>query len=77
LVREDYVSRLVELRKSKGMTEVIARSQLEDNVILATLMLERGKTFNQIKIDGLVSGAVHTTANTIRPALKLIKTSPG
>lgn len=77
LVREDYVSRLVELRKSKGMTEVIARSQLEDNVILATLMLERGKTFNQIKIDGLVSGAVHTTANTIRPALQLIKTSPG
>lgn len=77
LVRKDYVSRLVELRKSKGMTEVIARNQLEDNITLATLMLERGETFNHIKIDGLVSGVVHTTANTIRPALQFIKTSPG
>ncbi len=40
-VREEYVARLVELRKSKGMTEVVAREQLEDNVVLGTLMLER------------------------------------
>ncbi|MBT0724065.1 phosphate acetyltransferase [Rosenbergiella sp. S61] len=69
-VREHYVSRLVELRKNKGMTEVVAREQLEDNVVLGTLMLEKGE------VDGLVSGAVHTTANTIRPPLQLIKTAP-
>ncbi|MCX8961468.1 phosphate acetyltransferase [Erwinia psidii] len=71
VVRENYVARLVELRKSKGMTEVVAREQLEDNVMLGTMMLERGE------VDGLVSGAVHTTANTIRPPLQLIKTAPG
>ncbi|MFU9136799.1 phosphate acetyltransferase [Erwinia tasmaniensis] len=69
-VRENYVPRLVELRKSKGMTEVVAQEQLEDNVMLGTMMLERGE------VDGLVSGAVHTTANTIRPPLQLIKTAP-
>jgi len=69
-VRENYVARLVELRKNKGMTEVVAREQLEDNVMLGTMMLERGE------VDGLVSGAVHTTANTIRPPLQLIKTAP-
>ncbi|HHX1452681.1 TPA: phosphate acetyltransferase [Salmonella enterica] len=71
VVRESYVARLVELRKSKGMTEAVAREQLEDNVVLGTLMLE------QDEVDGLVSGVVHTTANTIRPPLQLIKTAPG
>ncbi|EGU55948.1 phosphate acetyltransferase [Vibrio nigripulchritudo ATCC 27043] len=69
-VREKYVERLVELRKNKGMTEVVAREQLEDTVVLGTMMLERAE------VDGLVSGAVHTTANTIRPPLQLIKTAP-
>lgn len=69
VVREHYVSRLVELRKSKGMTEVVAREQLEDTVVLATMMLEAEE------VDGLVSGAVHTTANTIRPPLQIIKTA--
>ncbi|SQC91098.1 Phosphate acetyltransferase [Cedecea neteri] len=41
VVRESYVARLVELRKSKGMTEAVAREQLEDNVVLGTLMLEQ------------------------------------
>lgn len=40
-VRENYVGRLVELRKNKGMTETVAREQLEDNVVLGTLMLEQ------------------------------------
>jgi len=71
VVRGNYVPRLVELRKSKGMTEVVAEEQLEDNVVLGTMMLESGE------VDGLVSGAVHTTANTIRPPLQLIKTAPG
>lgn len=70
-VRENYVNRLVELRKNRGMTEIIAQEQLSDNVVLGTMMLE------QNEVDGLVSGAVHTTANTIRPALQLIKTAPG
>lgn len=70
-VRENYVARLVELRKKKGLTEEQAREQLKDNVVLATMMLERNE------VDGLVSGAVHTTANTIRPPLQIIKTAPG
>lgn len=70
-VREKYVPRLVELRKSKGLTEELAREQLQDNVVLGTMMLECNE------VDGLVSGAVHTTANTIRPPLQLIKTAPG
>lgn len=70
-VRENYVARLVELRKAKGMTEVVAREQLLDNVVLGTMMLEANE------VDGLVSGAVHTTANTIRPPMQIIKTAPG
>ncbi|WP_373777598.1 phosphate acetyltransferase [Glaesserella sp.] len=70
-VRENYVERLVELRKNKGMTEVVAREQLLDNVVLGTMMLEANE------VDGLVSGAVHTTANTIRPPMQIIKTAPG
>ncbi|MFC0180874.1 phosphate acetyltransferase [Thorsellia kenyensis] len=70
-IRGNYVDRLVELRKSKGITEVVAKEQLRDNVMLGTMMLERGE------VDGLVSGAVNTTANTIRPPLQIIKTAPG
>nr|PRK63332.1 Phosphate acetyltransferase [Haemophilus influenzae] len=70
-VRENYVDRLVELRKAKGMTETAAREQLEDTVVLGTMMLEANE------VDGLVSGAVHTTANTIRPPMQIIKTAPG
>ncbi|MCW8127213.1 phosphate acetyltransferase [Microbulbifer halophilus] len=70
-VREKYVEPMVALRRGKGLTEVVAREQLQDNVVLGTMMLAQGE------VDGLVSGAVHTTANTIRPALQLIKTAPG
>lgn len=69
--REQYVARLVELRKSKGLTDIVAREQLEDNVVLGTMMLDAGE------VDGLVSGAINTTANTIRPPLQIIKTAPG
>ena len=69
-VREDYVAPMVEARKHKGLTPDMARAQLEDNVVLATMMVSLDE------VDGLVSGAVHTTANTVRPALQLIKTSP-
>ncbi len=69
-VRERYVEPMVELRKSKDLTPGQAREQLQDTVVLGTLMLAVGD------VDGLVSGAVHTTANTVRPALQLIKTEP-
>jgi len=69
-IRENYVAPLVELRKHKGLTDVIAQENLKDNVVLATMMLQLGQ------VDGLVSGAVNTTANTIRPALQLVKTAP-
>ncbi|BFT30762.1 phosphate acetyltransferase [Alteromonas sp. D210916BOD_24] len=68
-IRNDYVQALVELRGHKGVTEMVAKELLEDNVTLGTMMLQ------QDHVDGLVSGAVHTTANTIRPALQLIKTA--
>lgn len=70
-VRDSYVARLVELREKKGMTEVVAREKLQDSVFLGTMMLERDE------VDGLVSGAVHTTANTIVPPFQIIKTAPG
>lgn len=65
-----YIDALVELRAHKGMTPALAEEQLHDAVVLGTMMLYLGE------VDGLVSGAVHTTANTIRPALELIKTAP-
>ncbi|MDO4879147.1 MAG: phosphate acetyltransferase [Neisseria sp.] len=68
---EQYVAPMCELRKSKGLTPEDARKQLQDTVVLGTMMMA------QNDVDGLVSGAVHTTANTIRPALQLIKTAPG
>jgi phosphate acetyltransferase len=71
LIRDNYINPLLELRKSKGLTEVVAKQELKDNVVLATMMLQLGQ------VDGLVSGAVNTTANTIRPALQLIKTAEG
>lgn len=69
--REKYLPLLMNLRRHKGLTEERAQQELEDNVVLGTLMLYQGE------VDGLVSGAVHTTANTIRPALQLIRTQPG
>ncbi|WP_027008791.1 phosphate acetyltransferase [Conchiformibius kuhniae] len=68
---EQYVAPMCELRKSKGLTPEQAREQLKDTVVLGTMMMA------QNDVDGLVSGAVHTTANTIRPAFQLIKTAPG
>jgi phosphate acetyltransferase len=70
-IREDYVTDMVELRKHKNLTAPMASAQLEDNVVLGTMMLALDH------VDGLVSGAIHTTANTIRPAMQLIKTAPG
>src|SRR5690606_33037840 len=62
---------MCEMRKAKGLTPEQAREQLADTVELGTMMLALEE------VDGLVSGAVHTTANTSRPALHLLKTAPG
>ncbi|WP_038289376.1 phosphate acetyltransferase [Zooshikella ganghwensis] len=69
-VRGRYIQPMVELRKHKGLNAPMAEAQLEDNVVLGTMMLAMDE------VDGLVSGAVHTTANTIRPAFQLVKTKP-
>lgn len=68
---EDLVEPLVKLRKHKGISEILARDLLTDNIMVGTMLLYQGK------VDGLVSGAIHTTAHTIRPALQIIKTAPG
>ncbi len=69
-LRSKYVGPLFEMRKHKGLSVEMAASQLEDNVVLGTMMIALGE------VDGLVSGAIHSTANTIRPALQIIKTKP-
>ena len=69
-IRQNYVNALYDARKHKGLSMEMAASQLEDNVVLGTMMLALDE------VDGLVSGAVHSTANTIRPALQVIKTKP-
>ena len=71
LVRANYVAPLVEMRKHKALTPQGAEEFLEDTVWLGTVMLALGE------VDGLVSGALHSSANTIRPALQIIKTQPG
>ena len=60
---------MVERRKGK-LTEPMAEAQLTDPVVIGTMMVQLGE------VDGLVSGAINTTANTVRPAFQLIKTSP-
>lgn len=67
LIRNDYISHLMTKRAAKGMNKKEAIQSLQNNIVLATLMLDANK------IDGLVSGSINTTANTIRPALQIIK----
>jgi len=68
-VRQRYIEPMVALRQHKGLTSQMAENQLQDSVVLGTMMLALSE------VDGLVSGALHTTANTVRPALQLIGTS--
>lgn len=65
------ISKLCELRAKKGMTEDQAREQLKDASYFGTMLVVLGLA------DGLVSGSVNSTANTVRPALQVIKTKPG
>lgn len=68
---DGYVGPLVARRAHKGMTPLRAREELTDPVLIGTMMVYLGE------VDGLVSGAVHTTANTVRPALQILGTKPG
>ena len=66
-----YNAKLCELRASKGMTPEQASELLKDGTYFGAMMLKMGD------VDGLVSGACHSTANTLRPGLQIIKTAPG
>ncbi len=68
---EEYSETYYELRKEKGMTLEQAREEMLGNSFYGTMMVYKGAA------DGLVSGSIHTTAETIRPALQFIKTEPG
>ena len=69
--REAYATKLAELRAKKGMTYEQAYEQVADATYYGTMMVKMGDA------DGLVSGACHSTANTLRPALQILKTAPG
>ncbi|WP_373492918.1 phosphate acetyltransferase [Aquiflexum sp.] len=68
---DDYVNTLFELRKGKNMPLEVARDLMTDVAYFGTMMVFKGYA------DGMVSGAIHTTAHTIRPALQFVKTKPG
>ena len=68
---KDFATTLFEARKHKGMSETTAKDLVHDVSYYGTLMILNGLA------DGMVSGAIHTTMHTIKPALQLIKTKPG
>ncbi len=68
---EEYAALLAKIREKKGMTVELARKTLlEDYTMFAVLMVKNGDA------DGVVSGACHSTANTLRPALQVLRTAP-
>jgi phosphate acetyltransferase len=69
--KDDYAAVLFELRKAKGVTEEIAAKMILDPMYFGIMMVKQGDA------DGLVSGAVHTTGDMLRPALQIIKAKPG
>jgi phosphate acetyltransferase len=68
---ENYAKEFYELRKTKGVTIELAKDAMQGLSYFATMMVYKGDA------DGMVSGAIHTTSDTIRPALQIIKTKPG
>jgi len=68
---DTYANELYELRKNKGMTLEEAKKLVLDPVYLGMMLVKLGEA------DGLVSGACHSTADTLRPALQILKTAPG
>jgi phosphate acetyltransferase len=70
-LRQQFADTLVELRKHKGMTPEVAFDLAADVSWFGTFLVHGGH------VDGMVSGAAHTTADTVRPALQIIRTTPG
>ncbi|HSU71985.1 MAG TPA: phosphate acetyltransferase, partial [Micrococcaceae bacterium] len=70
-LREEFATEYARLRAHKGMTLDVAREVMLEGAYFGTMMVQLGR------VDGMVSGAAHTTANTIRPALEFVKTRPG
>lgn len=68
---ETYVNEFYELRKAKGVTIEKANEIIKNNIYFATMMVHMGDA------DGLVAGSVCSTADTLRPALQILKTAPG
>lgn len=67
---EEYANAFYELRKAKGMKYEEAKELIKDSVYFGMMMVK------QADADGLVSGAIHSTADTLRPALQILKTAP-
>ena len=68
---DEFAADFAELRKKKGVTVEEARETMKDISYFATMMVHKGLA------DGMVSGAAHTTAHTIKPSFQIIKTAPG
>ncbi|WP_288832748.1 phosphate acetyltransferase [uncultured Corynebacterium sp.] len=68
---EEFAADFAELRKAKGISHDDARETMRDISYFGTMMVHKGLA------DGMVSGAAHTTAHTIKPSFQIIKTSPG
>ena len=68
---EEFAAEFAELRKKKGVTVEEARETMKDVSYFGTMMVHKGLA------DGMVSGAAHTTAHTIKPSFQIIKTAPG
>ncbi len=69
--RTEYAQKLYELRKEKGMTEEQASELVKNEVYFGMMMVKLNEA------DGLISGAIHSTSDTLRPALQILKTAPG
>ena len=67
----EYSNKFYELRKAKGMTPEKAKEIMKEPIYFGTMMVKVGDA------DGIVSGACHPTAHTLRPALQILKTAPG
>jgi len=67
----EFVDKLVEMRKSKGMTQEDAEKTLKNPLYFAVMLVNEGIA------DGMVAGAAHSTADVLRPSLQILKTAPG
>ena len=70
--RQEYIEKLYELRKNKGLTLEEAGELLKQPIYFGMMMLKDENS----SADGLVSGAAHSTSDTLRPALQILKTAP-